>query len=388
MSEPVAADEKKPPVEYVFTTDLPEMFDQLGISLLITTYQAQFVMALSSRTRGMTMTLRHFERPTGLAVQGNRMALCTRRQIWTFRATGELRDESGVVQPYDLCYAPRSSHVTGDLSVHDAAWVGDELLFLNTRFSCLCTLNPDWSFVPLWKPPFVSAIVPEDRCHLNGLAVDAGAPRYVTILGESDTREGWRENKATGGIVMRLPDRLDLHASGSGAGEVVARGLSMPHSPRLHDGQLYVLDSGRGELQTVDASSGARSTVTRLPGYLRGLDFHGRYAFVGLCKMREHREFGGVPIEAMKDQLKCAVYVIDMATGQTLGFIEFTRGIEELFDVHVVPVRKLHIFGMEDDAASGLFIVPPVPAPSASLPPPPSQSPVRPKLTVVPDPGS
>lgn len=343
-----AAEPKKPPIEYVFTTDLPDLFAQLGISLLVTTYQAQYVMALSAAPPRMSMTLRFFERPTGLAVRGRDLAVCTRRQIWFFRSTGELRDVSGNVQPYDRCYAPRQSHVTGDVAAHDAAWVGDDLVFVNTRFSCLSTLSPDWSFVPGWRPPFVSACVPEDRCHLNGLAVDETGPRYVTVLGRSDTREGWRENKAGGGLILRVPD-----------GEVVSEGLSMPHSPRLHGGHLFVLDSGRGEFALVDVLGGARQAIIRLPGYLRGLAFHDRYAFVGLCKMREKKEFGGVPIEAVKEDLRCGIHVIDLTSGRSVGFVEFTRGVEELFDIKVVPaVPRLHLIGMEEDRVDGLFVIP------------------------------
>jgi uncharacterized protein (TIGR03032 family) len=279
------------------------------------------------------------------------MAMCTRRAIWIFRATGTLRDLEGNAQPYDLCYAPRQTHITGDVSAHEVALVGRELLFINTRFSAICSLHPDWSFVPRWMPPFVSVCVPEDRCHLNGMAVDPAGIRFVTALGRSDVAQGWRPGKVEGGVLLSYPD-----------GEVVSEGFAMPHSPRLYANNLFVLDSGRGELTVVDQANGTRRTVARLPGYLRGLAFHDRYAFVGMCKMREHREFGGVPIEALKDQLKCGIHIIDITRGQSIGLIEFTRGVEELFDIQVVGARNLHILGMEEETIDGVFIVPPAPA--------------------------
>ena len=55
----------------------------------------------------------------------------------------------------------------------------------NTLFSCLAAASPTHTFRPLWRPPFVSRLAPEDRCHLNGLALRDGEPRYVTIP-ESD----------------------------------------------------------------------------------------------------------------------------------------------------------------------------------------------------------
>src|SRR5205814_1695632 len=151
---------------------------------------------------------------------------------------------------HDACYLPRASHVTGDIGVHELAWAGEELWVVNTRFSCLCTLHPDYSFVPRWRPPFVTALAAEDRCHLNGLALVDSEPRYVTALGTTDAAGGWRADKAHGGVLMELP-----------AGRVVARGLSMPHSPRWHDGRLWVLESGTGGVVQVDPSTGRRETV-------------------------------------------------------------------------------------------------------------------------------
>jgi uncharacterized protein (TIGR03032 family) len=161
---------------------------------------------------------------------------------------------------HDACYLPRSCHVTGDIGVHEMAWAGDELWAVNTRFSCLCTLHPDYSFVPRWRPPFVTALAAEDRCHLNGLAIVDGRPRYVTALGETDTAGGWRADKARGGCLLDVP-----------TGEIVARGLSMPHSPRWHDGRLWLLESGTGQLVVVDPSNGRRSSIAELPGFARGL---------------------------------------------------------------------------------------------------------------------
>src|SRR5665213_3255856 len=154
------------------------------------------------------------------------------------------------------------------------AWANDELWFVNTRFSCLCTTDAEHSFVPRWRPPFVSALAPEDRCHLNGLALVDGRPKYVTALGTTDTAGGWRANKARGGVL------LDVES-----GEPILTGLSMPHSPRLHDGNLWLLESGDGSLGTVDVASGTYSKVAEMPGFTRGLDFCGPVAFVGLSQV-------------------------------------------------------------------------------------------------------
>ena len=347
-----APSEKKrePAVGYSFTPEIPALLSSLGASLLVSTYQAQRLMTLSSTAKGgLFMLMRVFERPTGIALKGTSMAAVTRREILFFENTGTMRDLEGKALPYDRCYSPRRTHVTGDISGHEAAWVKDELIVVNTRFSCLCTLDPKWSFVPSWHPPFISKVAPEDRCHLNGLVVDEKGPRFVSALAKSDQPEGWRSQRQDGGII------IDVRS-----GEIVTQGLSMPHSPRWYQNRLWILESGTGSLQTVDLESGKRTTVIELPGYLRGLSFFKQYAFVGLCKIRGDRDtFGGLEIEKKHSELKCAIYVLDLVRGAVVGIIEFTKGIEELFDVCVLPgVRSPHIIGYEEDTINGVFVIP------------------------------
>jgi uncharacterized protein (TIGR03032 family) len=171
---------------------------------------------------------------------------------------------------YDALYLPRATFHTGDLHTHDVTFLGDEVLLVNTRFSCLARLSHDYSFTPVWRPKFVTDLVPEDRCHLNGVVVLDDRPKYVTALGTTDTPGGWRENKATAGVL------IDVDTD-----EIVCAGMSMPHSPRWYDDRLWVLNSGTGELLLVDPSTGESTAVCGLPGYLRGLCFVGPYALWG-----------------------------------------------------------------------------------------------------------
>ena len=179
---------------------------------------------------------------------------------------------------------------------------------VNTRFCCLCTLDPDHSFYPRWRPPFVSAFAPEDRCHLNGLAMVDGRPQYVTALGETDTAGGWRANKARGGILM------DVETN-----EILLRGLSMPHSPRLVSGKLWVLESGEGSLAVVDLEQRTWQTVAQVPGFTRGIDFVGPLAFIGLSQVRESAVFSGIPLVERLSERTCGVWVVHIETGQTVA---------------------------------------------------------------------
>ncbi|HEY1683521.1 MAG TPA: TIGR03032 family protein [Tepidisphaeraceae bacterium] len=336
-------------IEYVHSTNFPELLRSLNISLAVTTYQAQRLLAFSPQETGkLFMLMRVFERPTGLAIGENQMAMCANNAIWLFVPAGELRDLEGNLQPYDLCLTPHKAYITGDISAHEMAFIHGQLHIVNTRFSCLCTLDEKYSFRPIWRPPFVTDLMPEDRCHLNGMAIDSSGIRYLTALGESNSKDGWRPNKASGGILMRYPD-----------GQIIARNLSMPHSPRLRNGQLFLLDSGRGELVTINPANGEKQTIAKFPGFLRGLAFHGDYAFVGVCKIREKRTFGNLPIESMYDKFECAIHAVNLRDGSH-SFIQFTRGIEELFDIQILAgVQKPHVIGMEELTVDGVFVLPP-----------------------------
>ena len=189
---------------YVHTGSWPELISSLGICIAATTYQAGHVLAFSAVDGRSSLLIRAFPHPMGLAVAKGYLGLLSRNQVWEFINQPDLVDRSGGRVPYDAYYVPRRSHVTGDIAGHEIAWGRGEdgiaeMWVVNTRFSCLCTLHPRWSFVPRWRPPFITEIQPGDRCHLNGLAMGFdGRPRYVTALGETNETQGWREGRACG----------------------------------------------------------------------------------------------------------------------------------------------------------------------------------------------
>lgn len=297
-------------------------------SLAITTYQAGKLALVGWNGEQITVLLRQFPKPMGLAVQDQRLALATNHEVWLFANAPLLAHEYLEDQPgrYDALYLPRVTYFTGDLNIHDLAFGSDSLWLVNTRFSCLSALSKDFSFVPRWQPSFISQVVPEDRCHLNGLALVEGQPKFVTALGESDEVGGWRPHKATGGIL------IDVESN-----EIVLPGLSMPHSPCWHQGYLWLLNSGTGELWRVDPQSGQYDVVCALPGFLRGLSCFGPYALVGLSQIREQHIFGGLPVQERFEQLLCGVAVVDLRSGQVAGLLEFTAGCQELYDVQFLP---------------------------------------------------
>lgn len=338
------------PVEfrYAQTDSFTALLAKLRASLVVSTYQANKLLAVRAYSNGLSVLVRTFDRPMGIAADPRRIVLGTRNQIWTLRNAPDIAAQLAPTGQHDACYLPRSSHVTGDIGIHEIAWGGDELWMVSTRFSCLATLDDDYSFVPKWRPPFVTELAAEDRCHLNGLAIRGGQPTFVTALGETDTPGGWRPAKSAGGVIIDVA-----------SGEIVTCGLSMPHSPRWHDDRLWVLESGTGGVVHVDSITGRRETVVNLPGFTRGWAMVGHYAFVGLSKIRQTSAMDGVPIAERRDDLKCGVALVDLHRGACVGMLEFQSAIEEIFDVQLLPgLRFPEVIGFQKEAVDHTFVVP------------------------------
>lgn len=320
---------------------LPRLLSELKISLLVSTYQAGLLAVIRAESPDELNThFRKFPRPMGAAVQSEsgRIAVGTGREVVEFHNMPAVCTKLAGPRPADACYLPRNSHLTGDIDVHEMAYGRDGLLFVNTRFSCLARLDAEHSFVPLWWPKFISSLGPEDRCHLNGLCLVDGQPKYVTALGQTNTAAGWRTNKARGGVLMDVT-----------SGEIITSGLSMPHSPRWYDGRLWLLESGDGSIGTVDLQTGRYEEVAKLDGFTRGFSFHGPFAFIGLSQVRESAVFSGIPIADRLQERRCGVSVVDLRSGRAVGFLRFLDQVQEIFAVEVLPHRFPDLLEPADD---------------------------------------
>jgi uncharacterized protein (TIGR03032 family) len=299
-----------------------------GLSLAYTSYATgRLIVAGVAPDGRLFFNEQNYTRAMGLHYGRGELHVASLYQIW--RLTNLLAPGEFANNAFDAVLVPRTAHTTGYLDIHELGVdCGDRVIFVNSRYSCLATPDPDFSFRPIWKPPFISALTPDDRCHLNGLAMDDGVPRYVTAFSRTDTAGGWRENRLSGGLLMDIE-----------SGEVVTDRLSMPHSPRVHDGKLWALDSGRGQLVQIDPATGKVSDIAFCPGFLRGLAFHNGYAIVATSKARE--DAAGLPFQDALAQLDaapwCAILVIDLARGLISDFIRYESEITELFDITLLP---------------------------------------------------
>lgn len=336
-------------VRYRHTPSFVDVLRQAGCTLLVSTYQAGKLIAVGHVDGELALSFRQFDQAMGVAVGAGAVAIGGRAEVWRLEAAPSLAPALDPPGRYDELFLPRTAAVTGGIQCHELAWGGEgELWVVNTLFSCLATLDPRYSFVPRWRPPFVSALAAEDRCHLNGLGLRGGRPSVVTVMGRTDTPRGWRADKTGGGCVLDVA-----------SGEPVTTGLAMPHSPRWHDGRVLVLNSGWGTLEAVDPASGERATVASMPGFTRGLACHAGLAFVGLSRIRETAVFGGLPLAPHHEELRCGVGVVDLATGATVATLQFESGVEEVFDVQVVPgTRSVALGGGRPGEEGDVWVVP------------------------------
>jgi uncharacterized protein (TIGR03032 family) len=326
-------------IRFHYSDRFPQVLREVSCSLALSTYQAGQLVGVGTSGEDLAFAFRRFDRAMGVAVGDGHLAVAGKQQVWSLREHSEIATQIEPEGRHDRCWLPRTSTVTGEIQTHEIAWGRDAgkkpyLWVVNTLFSCLAGLDSRFSFVPRWRPPFISSLAAQDRCHLNGLAMRDGAPAFVTVMAMTDDPAGWRASRNDSGAVLDVD-----------TGEAVTTGLSMPHSPRWHGETLYVLNSGLGRLEHVDLATGQREAVAAVPGYARGLALHAGLAFVGLSRIRETAVFGGAPIAAYHEQLRCGIGVIELATGNTIATLQFDNAVEEVFDVQVLPATRCPTFG-------------------------------------------
>jgi uncharacterized protein (TIGR03032 family) len=338
--EPRAEVPVAPKVEIAASPGFLEWMATERLSLAFTTYQTNRLFLLGRSDGRFVACERLLDRPMGLHATADRLHVATRYQLWRFEnVLGANERHEGA----DRLYVPRAGQVIGEVDAHDLAPLRDgRMLFVNTLYSCLATPSERHSFDVVWRPSFVSRLAPEDRCHLNGVATADGEPRYVTAVSRSDVSSGWRERRRDGGVVVDVA-----------SGDVVVGGLSMPHSPRLHRGELWLLDSGHGNLGRVDLAAGRFEPLAFCPGYLRGLALHGDWAVVGLSKPRD-RIFQDLPLQEELERRdavpRCGIQVIELSTGNVAHWIEIGEPVLELYDVSLLHgVERPFALGFRGD---------------------------------------
>jgi len=321
-------------------------------SIAFSTYQAGKIFFIGLNERGeLAVFNRSLARVMGIAVHEQSLWIATLWQLWRFENALKPGEKHSA---FDRYYVPQLAYTTGDIDVHDVGVTGDgKPIFVSTLFSCVAKPYAKFSFNPIWKPSFISKYAAEDRCHLNGLTMRDGTAAFVSCVGRSDANDGWREHRRAGGLVIDVASN-----------ETVCGGLSMPHSPRWHNGKLYLLNAGTGEFGSVDIQAGTFQPIAFCPGFLRGLSFVGDFAIVGLSKQRQNRTFSDLLLDEKLCQrgvsARCAVQVIDLKRGDVVHELRIEGSIEELFDTAIIPgARNCGAVGFVSDEIRRTLALPP-----------------------------
>jgi uncharacterized protein (TIGR03032 family) len=339
-------------IEFLTSRQFTAWLIEQRTSLVFTTYQAGKLFLLGIGDDGqLSVFNRTFNRCMGLHATTQTLYMSSLYQLWRFENTLEPGQN---YQGYDRLYVPQLAYTTGDIDIHDIGIDNQHRpVFVNTLFSCLATASEQYSFKPLWQPPFISRLAAEDRCHLNGLAMDAGRPRYVTAVSASDAADGWRDHRSSGGIVIDVD-----------SGEIIAANLSMPHSPRCYQGKLWLLDSGNGYFGYVDSADGHFEPVCFCPGYGRGLSFIGDFAVVGLSRPRHNKTFADLSLAATlaakNTEARCGLLVIDLRSGDIVHWLRIEGVVEVLYDVAILPgIRRPMAVGFRTDEIRRILTIDP-----------------------------
>ncbi|MGL5833158.1 MAG: TIGR03032 family protein [Waterburya sp.] len=334
------------------STNFTQWLGDRFLSLAFTTYQAGKIFFVGLQPNGkLSVFERTFDHCMGLWVNNSSLYLSSLYQIWGFENALEAGQ---TYNGYDFLYIPQSSYVTGDLDTHDLVLDDSgKLIFANTLFNCLSTVSITHSFTPIWQPEFISQLVAEDRCHLNGIALQSGKVRFVTVIGQTDQANGWRDRRHDGGCVIDITNN-----------RIVATGLSMPHSPRYYQDRLWLLNSGTGEFGYLDLQQSKFEPLVFCPGYLRGCAFRDNYAVVGISQLR-NKTFSGLLLDQKLQQadLKsfCGLLIIDLLQGEIIHWLKLEGVVSELYDVAILPkIRRPMAIGFKSDEIKRLITIEPL----------------------------
>lgn len=350
-----------------YSSNLPAILKQFNVSLAFSSYQAGRLMLVRTDGQTLDVNFKSFPRPMGLSVTERGLTLGTFTRVIQFQREDGLleqikhplnRIENDITAPtlgksepeaeeeteqeraereyletlhapvderVDSCFITRSSHYTGMINTHDIAWGDDGLWVTNSSFSCLCTLDANASFVPRWKPHFISSLVPEDRCHLNGMTLKDGKPAFVTTFSTFDEQRHWRDGPGATGTLMSVDQN-----------EILLDGLTMPHSPSWYRGHVYYGNSGLGQICRYDPSTGRNDVIAEVPGFTRGIDFIGPIMIVGLSRVRQSNVHKPAPLAQKYAETHSGLWFFNLEDGSEIGHIRFTGNVDQIYDVAVI----------------------------------------------------
>lgn len=331
------------------TPSFLEFLQTFGVSIALTSYDCQRLIVFRQHQGSLDTLLVPAARPRGIALTGDKLTVGAYTEIINYyrhdQLLSQLNTSTGLQA--DALFLPRNSHITGEINVHDMAWGNEGLWLVNSRFTCLCTLQPDLSFKPRWWPMFVDGPTGNGEGHLNGMAMENGQPAYATCFGAYVGGEGWRDaDNLHTGLLMDVQQN-----------EIVMDGLCMPHSPKVHQGRVYLCNSGYGAVLCYDPQTQSTTKVLELPGFTRALCFYGDYMLVGCSRFRKSKIKTQLPLVDMYETSNAGVYIVDTSDYSIVAYCRFDGDVSQLYDIAVIPnAISPYIPPMQDPLLKDLFV--------------------------------
>jgi uncharacterized protein (TIGR03032 family) len=324
-----------------YSPQVPELLNKLNCSIALSTYQAGKIVLISPNPDNERLTTlpRTFRKPMGMAVKGDFMVISIKDEVIVFQNSRELAEHYPNKQnTYDSLWLPRITYYTGMVDMHDIDFGDDGIYAVNTSFSCICKLDGNYNFTPVWQPYFIKELMPGDLCHLNGMVILNGKPKYVTALGATNAPKAWKDNIVNGGILMDVEKN-----------EIILNNLSMPHSPKMYNKELYLLMSASGEFIKVDLKNKSYTTIKKFDGFCRGLSFHGDFAFIGFSKLRKNSSTFAKLSFSDKANFS-GIKIIHMPTNAEVGEIIYENSVDEIYEVLVLEnMIRPNILNTQDE---------------------------------------
>lgn len=310
---------------------LPEWNALIKASLVVSTYWGNDVLTITNGNAEKIAS----DRPKGIYYQKPYLKIATWGNLWTFREYTQPHITRQVDPDCDAIFVPKRFEETGNIGSREIA--GN--FIASSKLSCVVQLDDAFTVSPVWKPHWITDVVAEDRCHVNGIALDEnGNLKYVTALGTGNKKESWRIEPVKGCVI-------DVKS-----GRAIVDNLRMPHSPRIYQNQLWVCDSMRGELSIIDVKSKKRYPFVRLDAFVRGLAFWEDWAIVGLSKMRYAK---GSWITAGD---RCGLAAVNLKTANIDAVL--TLKYDEIFDVQILPFKNPKIIDPRSTILDSLLVLP------------------------------
>ena len=307
-----------------------KLLSEAGIRLIVSREYEHLLLMLGAEKNSPEISYLRLPHPSGIAVdQKNHFVYVasTRNpnQVFTFQPIAGMffrkeKKNFSLSRVNDKPLIPvRTNFYPGSLYIHDLSVMGEKLYATATGHNMVVELLPKGGYLPRWWPRCVD--------HKGAPRNEANYLQLNSIAAGKGIRNSFFSASASA-ISCNSPRDPDFQVDHRGVifsaknGAPICGGLTRPHSARQYQGKIWVDNSGYGEIGYIDGDR--FKVVAQLPGWTRGLCFHGGIAFVGTSRIlpRFERFAPGLNIK----ECFCGVHAVELKSGNILASLRWPQG--------------------------------------------------------------